>query len=209
MSSSDTTATTRGCANTQGRCSCTRTGSRHSEQLVARCRSRADDILQKWCQCVCGGFSLRKIRVMCCAGMKQSAIILQRYLKVPSSVVYAAWRSHSCICHHKACVKWKAQPFNSTSGKQCVLRATWHLQNQTRCAQPGDGEAWHTVDERQLCSRSFYVETLCTLPVTLQLFRAAFMPNKSVNRKQLVEWLSHDVERGVDVQVLVFDIRSS
>ena len=93
-----------GCANHQSRCSCARTGSRHSpaaggQQMSLVIHVRVD-ILHKWCQYLCGGFSLQWSEDesdMCCAGMKKSAIISQRYPKAPSSVVYAAWRPHSCI----------------------------------------------------------------------------------------------------------------
>ena len=117
------------CANPRCRCLCALTGSRHSKQLVARCRSL-------YCKSgvnasvVASRYNRRKMEATCCAGMKQSAIILRRYLKVPSSVVYAAWRPHSCICRHMACVKWKAEPFNSV-GRQS--------------GDTGQGRAWFVV----------------------------------------------------------------
>ena len=152
------------------------------------------NILQKWCQCVCGGFSLQSSEdggdELCWdeAECHKLAEILE------GAVVCGVCCLEAALLYMPPCGLCEVASVPHL-GRRCVLCATWHLQNQALCARPGDGEAWYTVDERQLCRRSFYVETSCTLPVAIVL--CILSCRTKANRKQLVERLSHDVERGV------------
>ena len=79
-----------------------------------------------------------KIWVTRCAGMKQSGIILRRYLMVLSSVACAAWRLHSCMTSDGLCeVEGTALQFHiweddvccapcGISKNVCLLLQLWH-----------------------------------------------------------------------------------
>ena len=156
-----------------------------------------------WCQCVCGGFSLQSSEdggdVLCWdeAECHNLAEILEGAVVCGVCCLEAALLNMSPygLCE----VEGTALQFHIWEDDACCApRGIFKIKHYALDPATGKHGTQLTKDS--------YVVGLSTsrhhAHYHWQLFCAAFVPNKSVNRKQLVERLSHDVERGIDVPSL-------
>ena len=163
----------------------------------------AVDILQKWCQCFCGGFSLQSSEDGCdvlCSDEAECHILAEILEGAVVCGVYCLEAALLYMLPYGLCeVEGTALQFHIWEDDACcVPRGIFKIKHDALDRATGKHGTQLTKDS--------YVVGFSTsrhhAHYQWQLFRAAFVPNKSVNRKQLVERLSHDVERGVDVPSL-------